>query len=382
MAKKAAAVRTRIVAVAAAVIKSPAMAGNVFGKLYRLSSFGESHGEAVGGMVDGCPAGIPLTVEMIQRELDRRRPGQSDISTSRNEADRVEIVSGVFEGMTTGMPIGFLVRNTNQNSKDYTHLKDIFRPSHADYTWYKKYGVRDYRGGGRSSAREHIARVVGGAIAKQVLSRHGISVCAYTSQIGEIVLTGAYSDYDLIRIEANAVRCPDEQVAERMIGLIREMKEAGDSVGGCVTGVIRGMMPGLGEPVFDRFQARLAQAMMSINAAKGFEYGSGFASAALRGSQHNDSFLMQEGQVHTATNRSGGVQGGVTNGEDVYFRVAFKPVATIMTEQGTVTKEGEEVCFQAHGRHDACVVPRVVPVVEAMAAMTVLDLLLENGAGK
>lgn len=358
------------------------MAGNVFGKLYRLSSFGESHGEAVGGMVDGCPAGIPLTVEMIQGELDRRRPGQSDISTSRNEADRVEIVSGVFEGMTTGMPIGFLVRNTNQNSKDYTHLKDIFRPSHADYTWYKKYGVRDYRGGGRSSAREHIARVVGGAIAKQVLSRYGISVCAYTSQIGEIVLTGAYSDYDLTRTEANAVRCPDEQVAERMIGLIREVKEAGDSVGGCVVGVIRGMMPGLGEPVFDRFQARLAQAMMSINAAKGFEYGAGFAAAGMRGSWHNDSFVMKEEQVHTATNRSGGVQGGVTNGEDVYFRVAFKPVATIMTEQGTVTKEGEEVRFQAHGRHDACVVPRVVPVVEAMAAMTVLDLLLENGAGK
>ncbi len=369
-------------AVAADVIKSPAMAGNVFGKLYRLSSFGESHGAAVGGMIDGCPAGIPLTVEMIQDELDRRRPGQSDISTPRREADRVEIVSGVFEGKTTGMPIGFLVRNTGQNSGDYTHLKDIFRPSHADYTWYKKYGIRDYRGGGRSSAREHIARVVGGAVAKQVLLRYGISVSAYTSQIGDIMLAGRYSDYDLTRTEANAVRCPDQEAAERMIGLIREVKEAGDSVGGCVTGVIRGMVPGLGEPVFDRFQARLAQAMMSINAAKGFEYGSGFAAAGMRGSQHNDSFVMKDGVVHTATNRSGGVQGGITNGEDVYFRVAFKPVATIMTEQETVTKEGEEVRFQARGRHDPCVVPRAVPVVEAMAAMTVLDLLLESGAGK
>ncbi len=368
-------------AVAADVIKMAGMAGNVFGKLYRLSSFGESHGAAVGGMIDGCPAGIPLTEEMIQCELDRRRPGQSDISTLRSEADRVEIVSGVFEGRTTGMPIGFLVRNTGQNSLDYSHLKDIFRPSHADYTWYKKYGIRDYRGGGRSSAREHIARVVGGAVAKQVLSRYGIRVNAYTSQIGDIVLPGLYSDYDLTRTEANAVRCPDEGVAERMIGLIREVRDAGDSVGGCVTGVIRGLMPGLGEPVFDRFQARLAQAMLSINAAKGFEYGSGFAAAGMRGSAHNDSFCMKEGQVHTATNRSGGVQGGVTNGEDVYFRVAFKPVATLMTEQATVTKEGEEVRFQAHGRHDPCAVPRAVPVVEAMAAMTVLDLLLENEAG-
>lgn len=358
------------------------MAGNVFGKLFRLSSFGESHGVAVGGMVDGCPAGIPLTTEMIQHELDRRRPGQSDISTPRSEADRVEILSGVFEGKTTGMPIGFVVRNTNQNSEDYNHLKDIFRPSHADYTWYKKYGIRDYRGGGRSSAREHIARVVGGAIAKQVLFREGITVRAYTSQIGNIVLPGTYSDYDLTQTEANMVRCPDERMASQMIGLIREVKEAGDSIGGCVTGVIQGMIPGMGEPVFDRFQACLAYAMMSINAAKGFEYGSGFAAASMRGSQHNDSFLMKEGQVHTATNRSGGVQGGVTNGEDICFRVAFKPVATIMTEQDTVTTDGQEVRFQAHGRHDPCVVPRAVPVVEAMAAMTVLDLLLESKAEK
>lgn len=382
MARKAVAVLMKIAAVAADVINTSPMAGNVFGKLFRLSSFGESHGAAIGGMVDGCPAGIALTAEMIQYELDRRRPGQSDISTPRSEADRVEILSGVFEGRTTGMPIGFVVRNTNQNSKDYTLLKDIFRPSHADYTWYKKYGIRDYRGGGRSSAREHIARVVGGAIAKQVLSRYGISVNAYTSQVGEVVLAGSCSDYDLTQAEANAVRCPDDRMAAQMIALIREVKEAGDSIGGCVTGVIRGVMPGLGEPVFDRFQARLACAMMSINAAKGFEYGSGFAAASMRGSQHNDSFLMKEGQVHTATNRSGGVQGGVTNGEDICFRVAFKPVATIMTEQDTISTDGEEVRFRAQGRHDPCVVPRAVPVVEAMAAMTVLDLLLESGQGR
>lgn len=358
------------------------MAGNVFGKMYRLGSFGESHGVAVGGMIDGCPAGISLTVEMIQRELDRRRPGQSDVSTPRNEADRVELLSGVFEGKTTGMPIGFLVWNTNQNSKDYSDLKDLFRPSHADYTWQQKYGVRDYRGGGRSSAREHIARVVGGAVAKQVLACYGITVKAYTSQVGHVMLPDSYQDVNLALTESNIVRCPDAVVAEKMIELIREARDAGDSVGGCVTGVIQGIMPGLGEPVFDRFQARLAQAMMSINATKGFEYGMGFAAAGMRGSQHNDSFVMKEGQVHTATNRSGGVQGGVTNGEDVYFRVAFKPVATIMKEQETVNKEGEEIRFQAHGRHDPCVVPRAVPVVEAMAAMTVLDMLLESGRVK
>lgn len=347
-----------------------------------MSSFGESHGLAVGGMIDGCPAGIPLTEEMIQRELDRRRPGQSDVSTPRKEADRVELLSGVFEGKTTGMPIGFLVWNTDQQSKDYSDLKDLYRPSHADFTWQQKYGIRDYRGGGRSSAREHIARVVGGAVAGQVLAEYGVRVRAYTSQVGDIILPGSYLDVDLEQTEKNTVRCPDAAIAERMIELIRQVRDEGDSVGGCVSGVITGLMPGLGEPVFDRFQARLAQAVMSINAVKGFEYGTGFAAANMRGSQHNDSFVMKDSAVHTVTNRSGGVQGGVTNGEDVYFRVAFKPVATIMKEQSTVSKEGEEIRFQAHGRHDPCVVPRAVPVVEAMSAMVVLDMLLESGKVK
>lgn len=353
------------------------MAGNVFGKLYRLSSFGESHGIAVGGVIDGCPAGISLSAEVIQQELNRRRPGQSEVSTPRQEADQVELLSGVFEGVTTGMPIGFLVKNTNQNSKDYENLKGLYRPSHADYTWQQKYGIRDYRGGGRSSAREHIARVVGGAVARQVLSGYGIKVQGYTSQVGSVVVTDEYQNLNLALTETNIVRCPDRQAADRMTDLIREVREAGDSVGGVVSCVIQGVMPGLGEPVFDRFQSRLAQAMLSINAVKGFEYGMGFAAAAMRGSEHNDPFLMKEGHIRTGTNRSGGVQGGITNGEDIYFRVAFKPVATIMQEQCTVTQEGEAVRFQAQGRHDPCVVPRAVPVVEAMAAMVVLDMLLE-----
>lgn len=354
------------------------MAGNIFGKLYRLSSFGESHGAAVGGVIDGCPAGIMLSEEGIQQELDRRRPGQSDVSTPRYEEDKVEILSGIFEGRTTGMPIAFVVWNKNQNSKDYTDLKELYRPSHADYSWQQKYGIRDYRGGGRSSAREHIARVVGGAIAKQILAGYGIGVHAYTSQVGKICLPYSYREIDTEKIETNIVRCPDGETAERIIGLIREIKEAGDSVGGVVSCVIRGVMPGLGEPVFDRFQSRLAQAVMSINATKGFEYGTGFSAAAMRGSEHNDPFVIRNGQVRTGTNRSGGIQGGVTNGEDIYFRVAFKPVATIMREQETVNRQGEEITFEAHGRHDPCVVPRAVPVVEAMAAMVVLDMLLES----
>ncbi|MBD9180538.1 MAG: chorismate synthase [Odoribacter splanchnicus] len=355
------------------------MAGNTIGKLFRLTSFGESHGVAVGGVIDGCPAGIALSAELIQHELDRRRPGQSDVSTPREEADRIEILSGIFEGVSTGMPIGFMVRNLNQNSKDYSDLKDLFRPSHADYTWQQKYGVRDYRGGGRSSAREHIARVVGGAVARQVLAGYGITIQGYTSQVGDICLPYGYREVELEKTESNIVRCPDTATAEKMIALIREVKEQGDSVGGVVSCVVQGMPAGLGEPVFDRFQARLAQAMMSINATKGFEYGMGFAAAAMRGSQHNDPFVMKEGKVRTETNLSGGVQGGITNGEDVYFRVAFKPVATIMQKQDTVTRSGEEIEFEAHGRHDPCVVPRAVPVVEAMAAMVVLDLLLEAG---
>lgn len=355
------------------------MAGNTIGKLYRLTSFGESHGVAVGGVIDGCPAGIEMPLEAIQSELNRRRPGQSDVSTPRKEDDIVEILSGIFEGRTTGMPIGFMVRNINQNSKDYSDLKDLFRPSHADYTWQKKYGIRDYRGGGRSSAREHIARVVGGAVAKRILANYGITVQGYTSQVGSVVLPWAYNELELDKTESNIVRCPEQECAGKMIDLIREARDAGDSVGGVVSCVIKGMPVGLGEPVFDRFQARLAQAMLSINATKGFEYGMGFAAAGMYGSEHNDPFIMKESKVHTATNMSGGVQGGVTNGEDVYFRVAFKPVATIMQRQDTVTREGEEIEFEAHGRHDPCVVPRAVPVVEAMAAMVVMDMFLEAG---
>lgn len=358
------------------------MAGNTFGKIYKLSSFGESHGIAIGGMIDGCPAGIELSVEIIQKELDRRRPGQSEVSTPRNEADRIEILSGIFEGKTTGMPIGFVVKNTDQNSKDYSELKELYRPSHADYSWQQKYGWRDHRGGGRSSAREHIARVVGGAVARQVLAGYGISIQAYTSRVGTVALAADWGEVSSEKVESNVVRCPDASTAEQMIALIREVREAGDSVGGVVSCVIRGVMPGLGEPVFDRFQSRLAQAMLSINAVKGFEYGAGFAAASMRGSEHNDLFVMQEGKIHTQTNLSGGIQGGITNGEDIYFRVAFKPVATIMRQQQTVDREGRSVVFEAHGRHDPCVVPRAVPVVEAMAAMTVLDMLLEAKAGR
>lgn len=341
-------------------------------------SFGESHGLAVGGVIEGCPAGVELSAAFIQGELNRRRPGQSELSTSRSEADEVEILSGIFEGKSTGMPIGFMVRNRNQNGKDYDHLKDVYRPSHADYAWERKYGIRDYRGGGRSSAREHIARVVAGAVAKQVLAKYDITVKAYTSQVGPVVMPWSYQEVELERTEDNIVRCPDAEIAEKMIALIREVREQGDSVGGVVSGVIKGLPAGLGEPVFDRFQARLAQAMLSINAAKGFEYGAGFAAAAMRGSEHNDPFVMKEGKVRTAANRSGGIQGGVTNGEDVYFRVAFKPVATIMKQQDTVNRKGEEVELEAHGRHDPCVIPRAVPVVEAMAAIVVLDMLLEG----
>lgn len=353
------------------------MPGSTIGKFFRLMSFGESHGTAVGGVIEGCPPGVGLSVEFIQQELNRRRPGQSDISTSRNETDEIEILSGIFEGRTTGMPIGFMVRNRNQRPEDYDDLKDLYRPSHADYTWEKKYGIRDYRGGGRASAREHIARVVAGAVAKQVLSSYGITIQAYVSQVGSIVMPWSYREVSLERTEDTPVRCPDAGTAAKMLAFIREVREQGDSVGGVVSCVIKAVPVGLGEPVFDRFQARLAHAMMSINAAKGFEYGSGFAVAAMRGSEHNDLFVMKEGKVRTETNYSGGIQGGVSNGEDIYFRVAFKPVSTIMKRQDSVNREGEEIEFEARGRHDPCVVPRAVPVVEAMTAIVVLDMLLE-----
>lgn len=353
--------------------------GNTFGNIFRLTSFGESHGEAVGGVVDGMPAGVEIDLEFIRSELRRRRPGQSLITTARKEPDEVELLSGVFEGRSTGAPIGFIVRNTNQHSNDYDNLRDVFRPSHADYTYYEKYGVRDHRGGGRSSARITIARCVGGALAKTVLRQMGISVTAYTSQVGNIAIDRDYRKYDLAGAENNAVRCPDAEAAERMIELIRRMKGAGDTVGGIITCVIKGCPPGLGEPEFGKLHAMLGGAMLGINAVKGFEYGDGFDCVTGHGSEQNDVFdIGEDGRVVTLTNHSGGIQGGISNGNDIFFRVAFKPVATILQPQRTVDINGRRVEVTARGRHDACVVPRAVPVVEAMAAMVILDCCLLN----
>ena len=358
---------------------------NTFGHIFTLTTFGESHGEAVGGVIDGMPAGIDIDMEFIQSELNRRRPGQSAITTSRQEADRVELLSGVFEGKSTGCPIGFIVRNTNQHSNDYENMRNLFRPSHADYTYFEKYGIRDHRGGGRSSARITISRCVGGALAKLVLRQKGISIQAYTSQVGDIALDKDYSRYDLSLTETNAVRCPDQQKAAEMEALIAKVKAEGDTIGGIITCVIKGCPTGLGEPEFDKLHASLGQAMLSINAVKGFEYGDGFDSATMRGSQVNDVFVpspdnQQSSPITTTTNHSGGIQGGISNGQDIYFRVAFKPVATILTEQQTVDKEGNATTFTAHGRHDPCVLPRAVPVVESMAAMTILDYILLRNA--
>ncbi len=349
---------------------------NTFGNLFTLTTFGESHGAAVGGVIDGMPAGIDIDIDFIQHELDRRRPGQSKITTSRQEADQVELLSGVFEGKSTGCPIGFIVRNTNQHSQDYENMRCLFRPSHADFTYQQKYGLRDHRGGGRSSARITISRCVGGALAKLVLRQMGISVQAYTSQVGDIALPHDYTHYDLSLTETNAVRCPDTEIAAQMEALITKIKGEGDTIGGIITGVIKGCPAGLGEPEFDKLHAALGSAMLSINAVKGFEYGEGFAGVTARGSQQNDVFKNIKGQVTTATNHSGGIQGGISNGQDIYFRVAFKPVATILTEQETVDMEGNPTTFTAKGRHDPCVLPRAVPVVEAMAAMTILDFFL------
>lgn len=354
--------------------------GNTFGKIFTLTSFGESHGEAVGGIVDGMPSRIPMDMDFIQHELSRRRPGQSKITTGRKEADEVEILSGVFNGMTTGAPIGFMVRNTNQHSADYANLATLYRPSHADYTYQSKYGIRDYRGGGRSSARITIARVVGGALAKLALRKPGITLQAYTSQVGDIALPFDYTHYDLTQVEKNAVRCPDSEVARRMEELILSVKKEGDTVGGVVTCVIKGCPVGLGEPEFDKLHAMLGSAMLGINAVKGFEYGEGFAAASRRGSELNDPFVCHDGVIATSSNHSGGIQGGISNGQDIYFRVAFKPVATLLRDQQTVDMQGHEVTFKAQGRHDPCVVPRAVPIVEAMAAMTILDAYLLNQA--
>lgn len=349
---------------------------NTFGNLFTLTSFGESHGKAIGGVVDGMPAGIAVDVEYIQRELNRRRPGQSSIVTPRKESDRVEFLSGIFEGKTTGAPIGFVVYNENQHSSDYDNLRDVFRPSHADYTYTCKYGVRDHRGGGRSSARETIARCVAGALAKLVLAQLGIEVWAYTSQVGELSLPYDYKRYDFGEIEKNAVRCPDAEMARQMEEYIAKVKSEGDTVGGVITGIIRHVPAGLGEPVFDKLHAALGSAMLSINAVKGFEYGMGFEGVKYRGSQMNDVFENRQGKIATRTNHSGGIQGGISNGEDICFRVAFKPVATLLRDIETVDKAGKPVVLKAKGRHDPCVLPRAVPVVEAMSAMVILDYYL------
>lgn len=351
---------------------------NTFGNLFRLTTFGESHGKAVGGIVDGFPAGIDIDLEFIQNELARRRPGQSRITTDRKEPDEVELLSGVFEGKSTGTPIAFEVRNTNQHSKDYDNMRQLFRPSHADFTYYNKYGVRDHRGGGRSSARITIARCVGGALAKLALRQLGISVTAYTSQVGDIKLEKDYHLYDLGTIEDNPVRCPDQAKAKQMEELIAGVKAQGDTVGGIITCVIKGCPVGLGEPEFGKLHAALGGAMLSINAVKGFEYGEGFDCATAKGSELNDVFINQNGKISTSTNHSGGIQGGISNGQDIYFRVAFKPVVTLLMKQNTVTIEGIPTELNARGRHDPCVLPRAVPIVEAMTAMVILDNYLLN----
>ncbi|HAN76254.1 MAG TPA: chorismate synthase [Bacteroidales bacterium] len=355
---------------------------NVFGKIYTLTSFGESHGAAIGGVIDGCPAGIPVDMEFIQHELDRRKPGQSKITTPRTEADKVELLSGVFKGFTTGTPIGFMVRNADAHSNDYDLIKDTYRPSHADFTYDAKYGFRDHRGGGRSSARETIARVVAGAFAKLALRTKNIEIQAYTSKILDLETDDDYSKYTLSEAENNAIRCPDPMLAEKMIALVEAAKHAGDSLGGTITCVIKGTEPGLGEPVFGKLHAKLGEAMLGINAVKGFDYGSGFDSGNFYGSAHNDLFDTENGAIVSKTNRSGGIQGGISNGADIYFRVAFKPTATVLKPQETVTQTGEKTILEPKGRHDPCVLPRAVPIVEAMAAMVVLDALLLHIARK
>lgn len=349
------------------------MAGNTFGKIFKLTTFGESHGVAIGGIIDGCPPGLQLDLDAIQHEMDRRKPGQSKIVTQRKEPDTVEFLSGIFEGKTTGTPIGFVIKNTNQKSKDYSHIKDVYRPSHADYTYEKKYGLRDYRGGGRSSARETACRVVAGAIAKQFLN--SIQINAFTSSVGEITLTKPYEELDFSLTDSNDVRCPDEETANKMIDKIKGIRKEGNTIGGTITCVIQNVPVGLGEPVFDKLHADLGKAMLSINAVKGFEYGSGFSGSKMTGTEHNDLF-NEDGT--TKTNMSGGVQGGISNGMDIFFRVAFKPVATVIQKQDALDNSGNIVEMQGKGRHDPCVVPRAIPIVEAMAALVIADFYLLN----
>ena len=356
---------------------------STYGTLFKISTFGESHGAGIGVIIDGCPAGLAFDTDFIQHDLDRRKPGQSRITTQRREADEFEVLSGVFEGITQGTPIALVIRNTDQRSKDYGHIAQQFRPSHADYTYQVKYGTRDYRGGGRSSARETAARVAAGAVAKLLLQSQGVHIQAYVSQVGKLKLDKSYADMNLAVAEENDVRCPDPDTAERMFALIDETRKKGDSIGGIVDCVITGVPPGWGEPVFDKLHAELGKAMLSINAVKGFEYGSGFAGAEQYGSEHNDEFYGDEaGRVRTKTNRSGGIQGGISNGETIYFRTAFKPVATIMQDQDSVDSAGNAVTVSGKGRHDPCVVPRAVPIVEAMAALVLADMWLRSRGSK
>lgn len=349
---------------------------NSFGNILKLTTFGESHGPAIGGILDGYPAGIQIDLDFIQKELNRRRPGQSQLTTSRQEKDAIEILSGTFEGKSTGAPIAFIVRNENQHSTDYSDLKDLFRPSHADYTYDAKYGIRDYTGGGRSSARTTIAQVAGGAFAKLILQQIGVKIYAYTSQVGNIAAAKQYTELDLTTTDSNPVRCPDSEVAEKMATLIQQTKEEGDTIGGIISCVIQNCPVGLGEPQFGKLHAQLAHAMLSINAAKGFEYGCGFEGVTKKGSELNDTFFNDNGTIRTKTNNSGGIQGGISNGEDIFFRVAFKAVPTLLKDQQTINKEGESIVFKARGRHDPCVLPRAVPIVEAMAALTIADAYL------
>lgn len=351
---------------------------NTIGKLFTFTSFGESHGRGVGGIIDGCPAGVVMDEEFIQNELRRRRPGQSIITTPREEEDKVEFLSGIFEGKSTGTPIAFVIWNQNQESKDYDHLKDVFRPSHADYTYQQKYGIRDHRGGGRSSARTTAGWVAAGAVAKLVLKQQGVDITAYTSQVGHIAIENSYENLDLSLIESNIVRCPEPETAQKMIDYIDKLRIEGNSIGGTVSCVVKGVPVGWGEPVFEKVQARLAHAMLSINATHGFDYGKGFEGIGMTGAELNDPFLMKDGKVSTLTNHSGGIQGGISNGQDIYFRVLFKAVSTISQKQTTLDKELKSVELEAKGRHDPCVLPRAVPIVEAMAAITLLDLFLMN----
>lgn len=362
------------------------MASNTFGTLFRLTTFGESHGVAIGGILDGCPAGLDIDLEFINSELQRRKPGQSHITTQRKEEDVVKFLSGIFEGKSTGHPIGFTIENTNQKSNDYEHIKDTFRPSHADFTYQEKYGIRDYRGGGRSSARETACRIVGGAIAKLYLKHLNITIQAYVSQVGHIKLNKSYEELDLSKTEESIIRCPDAATAYKMVSYIEDIRKEGDTIGGIVSCVINGTPIGLGEPVFDKLHADLGKAMLSINAVKGFEYGEGFNSINFKGSELNDSFVTLSGvegcKTSTKTNHSGGIQGGISNGQDIYFNVAFKPVATIMQDQQSVDKDGNETIVKGKGRHDPCVLPRAVPIVESMAALVLVDHILRNKVSK